>query len=68
MNNVDLATQKVRELQTMIYDYSISQNELFAKTNEILGFMDKASKEITTNYKDISKKLTDHMNTGRIQE
>tara|TARA_R110000803_G_scaffold54040_2_gene110612 strand:- start:3835 stop:4041 length:207 start_codon:yes stop_codon:yes gene_type:complete len=68
MNNVDLATQKLRELQSLIYDYNVSPNELFKKTNEIMPFMDKASKEIQTNYKDISKKLTDHMNTGKPQE
>lgn len=68
MNNVDLATQKLRELQSLIYDYNVSPNELFKKTNEIMPFMDRASKEIQTNYKDISKKLTDHMNTGKPQE
>lgn len=68
MNNVDLATQKLRELQSLIYDYNVSPNELFKKTNEIMPFMDRASKEIQTNYKEISKKLTDHMNTGKPQE
>ncbi len=68
MNNVDLATKKLRELQSKIFDYNTSPNDLFKFTNEIMPFMDKASKEIETNYKDISKKLTDHMNTGRPQE
>ena len=68
MNNVDLATQKLRELQSLMYDYNVSPNELFKKTNEIMPFMDRASKEIQTNYKEISKKLTDHMNTGKPQE
>lgn len=68
MNNIDLATQKLRELQSMIYDYNTSPNDLFKFTNEIMPFMDKASKEIQTNYKDISEKLTAQMNTGRVQE
>lgn len=68
MNNVDLATQKLRELQSMIYDYNTSPNDLFKFTNEIMPFMDRASKEIQTNYKDISEKLTAQMNTGRVQE
>ena len=68
MNNVDLATQKLRQLQSMIYDYNISPNDLFKFTNEIMPFMDKASKEIQTNYRDISEKLTAEMNTGKKQE
>lgn len=68
MNNIDLATQKLRELQSMIFDYNVSQNDLFKKTNEIMPFMDKASAEIQTNYKDISEKLTAQLNTGRVQE
>jgi len=68
MNNVDLATQKLRELQSKIYDYNVSPNDLFKFTNEIMPFMDKASKEIQTNYAEISRKLTEQMNTGRVQE
>ena len=68
MNNVDLATQKLRELQQKIFDYNTSPNDLFKFTNEIMPFMDRASKEIQTNYKDISEKLTAQMNTGRVQE
>lgn len=68
MNNVDIATQKLRELQQKIFDYNMSPNDLFKFTNEIMPYMDKASREIQTNYKDISKKLTDQMNTGRVQE
>jgi hypothetical protein len=68
MNNVDLATQKLRELQSMIYDYNTSPNDLFKFTNEIMPYMDRASKEIQTNYKEISEKLTQQMNTGRVQD
>jgi len=69
MNNVDIAMQKVRELQQKIYDYNMSPNDLFKFTNdEIMPYMDKASREIQTNYKEISEKLTAQMNTGRVQE
>jgi len=67
MNNVDIATTKIRELQSMIFDNAISNNELFSKTMEILQLMDKASVEINTNYKTISKQLTDQLNTGKPQ-
>ena len=68
MNNIDLATQKLRELQQKIFDYNTSPNDLFKFTNEIMPFMDRASREIETNYKEISEKLTAQMNTGRVQE
>lgn len=67
MNNVDLAITKVRELQSMFYSSDASPNSLFKKSQEVIEFMNKASVEINTNYKDISKKLTEQMNTGRIQ-
>jgi len=68
MNNVDLATQKLRELQQKIFDFNTSPNDLFKFTNEIMPFMDKASKEIQTNYREISEKLTAEMNTGKKRE
>lgn len=67
MNNVDLAVLKIRELQSMIYDNSTSQNDLFDKTREVLEFMEKASIEINSNYEEISDKLTKQFNTGRKQ-
>ena len=67
MNNVDIAIQKVRELQTMIYDHSIANHTLFQKTQEVMSFMQLASEEIKANYADISEKLTRQMNTGRKQ-
>jgi len=68
MNNIDLATQKLRELQQKIYDYDTSPNDLFKFTTEIMPYMERASREIETNYKEISEKLTKQMNTGRVQE
>lgn len=67
MNSVDIATIKVRELQTMIFDNSICNNDLFKKTQEIIRQMELASQEIKTNYEEISEKLTRQMNTGRKQ-
>lgn len=68
MNNVDIAIQKVRQLQTMLYDNSISHNDLFKFTETIIEDMNRASKEINTNYEEISAKLTEQMNTGKIQK
>ena len=67
MNNVDIASTKLRELQAMIFDNNISSNQLFAKTMEIMKLMENASVEINTNYKTISKQLTDQLNTGKPQ-
>ena len=68
MNNVDLAITKIRELQSMFYSPDSSPNSLFKKSQEVIEFMNKASVEINTNYKTISKKLTEQMNSGKIQE
>jgi hypothetical protein len=67
MNNIDIATTKLRELQAMIFDNAASNNDLFAKTEAIIQVMGKASKEINTNYETISKQLTDQLNTGKPQ-
>jgi len=66
-NSVDLATMKLRELQGMIYNRSVSPDDLFKKTEEVMKFMHDASIEINTNYEEISEKLTMQMNTGRKQ-
>lgn len=68
MNNVDIAITKVRELQQMFFSPDASPNSLFKKSQEVIQYMDKASIEIRQNYADISKKLTDQLNTGRVQE
>ncbi|MEK6829397.1 MAG: hypothetical protein AABY15_04665 [Nanoarchaeota archaeon] len=64
-NSVDIAMQKVRQLQQMIYDHSKSANDLFKFTNEIIKDMENASQEIKANYEEISKKLTEKMSTGK---
>lgn len=68
VNSVDLAIQQLRNLQSMFYRHDMSSNDLFKVTNDIIVTMEQASKEINTNYKEISDKLTKHMNTGRPQE
>jgi len=67
MNSVDLAIAKVRELQSLLYDTNSSPNSLFKKTEEVIQYMNDASREINTNYEEISDKLTKQMNTGRKQ-
>lgn len=68
-NNVDIAKQHLRQLQQKMYDYSISTNELNKFLEQVvMPQMDLASQEIEQNYKDISQKLTAHLNTGRPQE
>lgn len=64
MNNVDLAIAKVRELQSLIFSPDASPNSLFKKTQEVMEFMNGASKEIQVNYKTISEQLTRKMNGG----
>jgi hypothetical protein len=66
-NNVDVAMQQVRQLQSMIYDNSKSPNDLFKFTAMIINTMEEASKEIKANYEEISRKLTEEWNTGRKQ-
>lgn len=63
-NNVDIAISKVRELQSHIFENSASNNSIFAKTEELIQQLNKASAEINANYEDISAKLTKEMNTG----
>ena len=68
MNNVDIAKQSLRQLQQKMYDPNISVNELnqFLE-KEVMIYMDKASVEITSNYEEISRKLTAQLNTGKPQ-
>ena len=66
-NSVDIAIMRVRELQALVYDNNTSRTDLFNKCEEVMAEMHNASKEINTNYEEISEKLTKHMNTGRKQ-
>lgn len=68
MNNVDIAIQQLRELQTLFYNPDSSPNSLFKRSQQIIDTMNKASAEINANYAEISRKLTEQMNTGRVQD
>ena len=64
-NNVDIAIEELRKVQTLIYDYSASPNDIFKATETVMEYMHKGSKEIQINYDTISRQLTERMNTGR---
>jgi hypothetical protein len=61
-NNADLAKQ-MRILQELFYD--VTDNDLFARTNEIIQIMEMASKDIHTNFEEVSRSLTEMMNGKR---
>lgn len=64
-NNADLAIKQMRVLQSMFYRHDVTDNDLFNFTNEIIKIMENASKDIHTNFEDMSRKLTDFMNGKR---
>ena len=68
MNNVDIAIAKVRELQAFIFNKNASPQSLFDKSNEVIEYMNRASQEINMNYEEISRKLTEQLNTGKPQK
>lgn len=65
-NNVDIAMQKVRQLQQMIFNPRISPQDLFNYTNSIIESMEEATVEIRVNYEEISRKLTEEW-SGKAQ-
>lgn len=67
-NSVDLAIQELRKLQSHIFNPKMSQNDLFEATNNVIKYMEDASQEINTNYEEISRKLTEQFNTGKVQK
>lgn len=67
-NSVDIAISQLRNLQTMFYRFDVTDNDLFKEVNSIINTMEQARKELNINYRDISDKLTRHLNTGRVQE
>jgi hypothetical protein len=64
-NNADLAIKQMRILQQLFYRHDVTDNDLFNRTNEIIGIMEMASKDIHTNFEEVSKSLTDMMNGKR---
>jgi len=61
-NNADLAIKQMRILQQLFYRHDVTDNDLFNRTNDIIKIMETASKDINTNYEELSKSLTDLMN------
>lgn len=67
-NSVDIAIRQLRNLQTMFYRFDVTDNDLFKEVNNIITTMEQARKELNINYREISDKLTRHLNTGKVQE
>ena len=65
-NNVDIAMRDLRSLQSMILDNKVSNQKVFDHSCLLQQRLEMASKEIKTNYEEISRKLTEQMNTGRV--
>lgn len=61
-NNADLAIKQMRILQQLFFRHDVTDQDLFNRTNEIIKIMEDASREIRTNYEEVSKALTDLMN------
>jgi hypothetical protein len=55
----------MRILQELFYRHDITDNDLFARTNEIIQIMEMASKDIHTNFEEVSRSLTEMMNGKR---
>jgi hypothetical protein len=63
-NNADLAIKQMRILQEL-FRHDVTDNDLFARTNEIIQIMEMASKDIHTNFEEVSRSLTEMMNGKR---
>ncbi len=67
-NSIDIAIRQLRNVQAMFYRHDVTDNDLFKEVNNVITTMESARKELNLNYRDISDKLTKHLNTGRVQE
>lgn len=65
-NSVTIAIEKLRQFQQMLFDRTVSPQDLFNQTNKIIEVMHDAEKEINTNYDKISQQLTKAMNEGTL--
>jgi hypothetical protein len=61
-NNADLVIRELRELQQMVFSFDVSDKDIFNRITKIISTAELASKEIRTNYEEVSKGLTDLMN------
>lgn len=64
-NNADLAIKQMRILQELFYRHDVTDNDLFSRTNEIIQIMEMASRDIHSNFEEISRSLTNMMNGKR---
>jgi hypothetical protein len=67
-NSVDIAIRQLRNLQSMVFRFDVTDNDIFKEINNVISTMELARGEININYREISDKLTKHLNTGRVQE
>lgn len=65
-NSVDIAIDRLRQFQAMLFDRTKSSQDLFDESNKIIEVMHDAAKEINTNYETISRQLTQAMNDGKL--
>lgn len=67
MDKIEKTILKFRSFQEIILDNDKSQNDVYLESESLIEDLHECSKLIEDKFSDISKKLTDHMNTGRWQ-
>jgi hypothetical protein len=67
MDKIEKTILKFRSFQEIILDNDKSQNDIYLESESLIKDLHECSKLIEDKFSDISKKLTDHMNTGRWQ-
>ena len=67
-DKIDNTISKFKEFQKMLLDNDTSPNMIYLKTEDLISDFHECSKIIEDKFVDISKKLTEHMNTGRYQK
>lgn len=68
MEKIDRIITRFKRFQNMILDNDICQDEIYLESENLIQDLHECSKLIEDKFSDISKKLTDHMNTGRWQK
>ena len=68
MDKIDRTISRFKSFQKMILDNDKSQNDIYLESENLINDLHECSKLIEDKFSDISKKLTDHMNTGRWQK
>lgn len=66
--NVTLAKEEVRKLQAFIFDRHTSPQSLFDKSQQIIGYMDKAEKEVNHYNNQINAVLNTLSNKGALTD